>query len=63
MTVFCITFSVVDFFNRINLLYGTICEYCTDQTCPTMSGGPRYVYMHIIHVSNIHWSHTLYDKI
>ncbi|WAR01833.1 MOB3B-like protein, partial [Mya arenaria] len=35
---------VVDFFNRINLLYGTICEYCTDQTCPTMSGGPRYEY-------------------
>lgn len=35
---------MVDFFNRINLLYGTICEYCTDQTCPTMSGGPRYEY-------------------
>ncbi|XP_060593239.1 MOB kinase activator 3B-like isoform X2 [Ruditapes philippinarum] len=35
---------VVDFFNRINLLYGTICEYCTEQTCPTMSGGPKYEY-------------------
>ena len=40
-----ICFPVVDFFNRINLLYGTICEYCTDQTCPTMSGGPRYAHL------------------
>ncbi|XP_005108999.1 MOB kinase activator 3B [Aplysia californica] len=35
---------VVDFFNRINLLYGTIFEHCTEQTCPTMSGGPKYEY-------------------
>lgn len=38
----CVLFvTVVDFFNRINLLYGTVCEYCTEQTCPTMSGGPK----------------------
>ncbi|KAJ8049734.1 MOB kinase activator 3B [Holothuria leucospilota] len=36
---------VVDFFNRINLIYGTICEYCKAETCPTMSGGPKYEYM------------------
>lgn len=36
---------VVDFFNRINLIYGTISEYCTEQTCPTMSGGPRFEYL------------------
>ncbi|XP_014663821.1 PREDICTED: MOB kinase activator 3B-like isoform X2 [Priapulus caudatus] len=35
---------VVDFFNRINLLYGTVCDSCTEQTCPTMSGGPKYEY-------------------
>lgn len=35
---------VVDFFNRINLIYGTICEFCTDRTCPVMSGGPKYEY-------------------
>ncbi|GFO01080.1 mob kinase activator 3b-like [Plakobranchus ocellatus] len=35
---------VVDFFNRINLLYGTIFEHCTEQSCPTMSGGPKYEY-------------------
>ncbi|XP_030850908.1 MOB kinase activator 3B-like [Strongylocentrotus purpuratus] len=36
---------VVDFFNRINLIYGTVCEYCSADTCPIMSGGPRYEYM------------------
>ena len=35
---------MVDFFNRINLAYGIISEYCTRETCPTMSGGPRYEY-------------------
>ncbi|KPP75466.1 MOB kinase activator 3A-like [Scleropages formosus] len=32
---------VVDFFNRINLIYGTISDSCTDQSCPIMSGGPN----------------------
>ncbi|KAK5638051.1 hypothetical protein RI129_012346 [Pyrocoelia pectoralis] len=36
---------VVDFFNRINLIYGTISEYCTQQSCPTMSGGSRFEYL------------------
>uniref|UniRef100_A0A8B9Q6E2 MOB kinase activator 3A n=1 Tax=Apteryx owenii TaxID=8824 RepID=A0A8B9Q6E2_APTOW len=35
---------VVDFFNRINLIYGTISDYCTEQSCPVMSGGPKYEY-------------------
>ncbi|XP_061739507.1 MOB kinase activator 3A [Nerophis ophidion] len=35
---------VVDFFNRINLIYGTISDSCTDKTCPVMSGGPKYEY-------------------
>ncbi|KAG8454767.1 hypothetical protein GDO86_001114 [Hymenochirus boettgeri] len=35
---------VVDFFNRINLIYGTISDSCTEQTCPVMSGGPKYEY-------------------
>ena len=35
---------VVDFFNRINIIYGTMCEYCTAQTCPVMSGGPKFEY-------------------
>jgi MOB kinase activator 1 len=33
----------VDFFNEISMLYGTISEYCTKGSCPTMSAGPKYV--------------------
>lgn len=36
---------VVDFFNRINLIYGTVADYCTEQSCPRMSGGPKYEYL------------------
>ncbi|KAK2149250.1 hypothetical protein LSH36_459g01006 [Paralvinella palmiformis] len=39
-----IAVHVVDFFNRINVIYGVLTEYCTEQTCPTMSGGPKYEY-------------------
>jgi len=28
--------SVVDFYNHINLLYGSITEFCSPQTCPEM---------------------------
>jgi MOB kinase activator 1 len=33
--------NTVDFFNQINLLYGSITEFCTDVTCPIMSAGPK----------------------
>ena len=36
---------VVDFFNRIQILYGTVCEVCTEESCPVMSGGPKYEYL------------------
>ncbi|CAL2040290.1 hypothetical protein CAEBREN_20093 [Caenorhabditis brenneri] len=35
----------VDFFNRINLMYGTISDVCTRESCPTMCGGSRYEYL------------------
>eukprot|EP00039_Didymoeca_costata_P019099 m.336231 g.336231 ORF g.336231 m.336231 type:complete len:218 (+) comp17790_c0_seq1:204-857(+) len=35
---------VVDFFNRVNLIYGTVSDFCTEESCPTMSGGPQYEY-------------------
>ncbi|XP_062815712.1 MOB kinase activator 3A isoform X1 [Anolis carolinensis] len=35
---------VVDFFNRVNLVYGTVSDHCTERSCPTMSGGPKYEY-------------------
>jgi hypothetical protein len=39
-----IAVHVVDFFNRINLIYGTVSEFCSERSCPTMSGGLRYEY-------------------
>jgi len=37
--------NTVDFFNQINMLYGTIMEFCTPSECPVMSAGPKYEYM------------------
>ncbi|KAL6035267.1 hypothetical protein STEG23_032048 [Scotinomys teguina] len=37
-----IAVNTVDFFNQINMLYGTITEFCTEASCPVMSAGPRY---------------------
>lgn len=34
-------FKAVDFFNQVNILYGTLMEFCTPTTCPTMSAGPK----------------------
>ncbi|XP_073936325.1 MOB kinase activator 3C isoform X2 [Castor canadensis] len=39
-----IAVHVVDFFNRINLIYGTMAEHCNETSCPVMAGGPRYEY-------------------
>lgn len=39
-----IAVHVVDFFNRINLIYGTMAEHCSESSCPVMAGGPRYEY-------------------
>lgn len=33
--------EAVDFFNQINMLYGTILEFCTDSECPVMNAGPK----------------------
>lgn len=39
-----IAVNTVDFFNQINMLYGTITEFCTEDRCPIMSAGPKYEY-------------------
>ncbi|TGZ59176.1 hypothetical protein CRM22_009258 [Opisthorchis felineus] len=39
-----IAFNTVDFFNQINMLYGTLLEFCTEESCPVMSAGPKYEY-------------------
>lgn len=36
--------NTVDFFNQINMLYGTITEFCTPTECKIMSAGPKYEY-------------------
>lgn len=36
---------VVDFYNQINMLYGTITEFCTPSTCPHMSATEEYEYL------------------
>ena len=37
--------NTVDFFNEINLLFGVIAEFCTEQNCPVMCAGSKYEYM------------------
>jgi len=37
--------NTVDFYNEISLLYGIITDYCTKDTCPVMSAGPKYEYL------------------
>lgn len=34
----------VDLFNEVNLLYGTIQEFCSKESCPVMSAGAKYEY-------------------
>eukprot|EP00976_Prorocentrum_cordatum_P064336 1177455-Prorocentrum_minimum.AAC.2 len=36
--------NTVDFYNAVNLLYNTLTEFCTPETCPCMSAGPKYEY-------------------
>ena len=42
MWFFFFLISAVDFFNQVNLLYGTLTEFCTNENCPTMTAGPKY---------------------
>ncbi len=35
--------AAVDFFNQINMLYGTITDFCSEDSCPVMSAGPKWV--------------------
>ncbi|CAB4067617.1 MOB kinase activator-like 3,MOB kinase activator 3A,MOB kinase activator 3C,MOB kinase activator 3B [Lepeophtheirus salmonis] len=40
-----IAVHVVDFFNRVNIVYATVVEKCTVLSCPKMSGGVKYEYL------------------
>ncbi|GMP48793.1 hypothetical protein CsSME_00016029 [Camellia sinensis var. sinensis] len=35
--------TAVDFFTQVNLLYGTLTNFCTPENCPTMTAGPKYI--------------------
>ncbi|KAL1093972.1 hypothetical protein V6Z11_D06G064200 [Gossypium hirsutum] len=42
--IFMATFyplNSVDFFNQVNLLYGTLTKFCSPENCPTMTAGPN----------------------
>jgi hypothetical protein len=38
----CSRVTAVDFFNQVNILHGTLTEFCTPVNCPTMTAGPKY---------------------
>ncbi len=35
----------VDFYNLINIIYGSLTQYCTEETCPSMNGGTKLEYL------------------
>lgn len=39
------TRTVVDFYNQINLLYGSITEFCSPTTCPEMKATDEFEYL------------------
>ena len=38
-------FPVVDFYNQINLLYGSITEFCSPTSCPEMKATDEFEYL------------------
>ncbi|KAF7722627.1 Maintenance of ploidy protein mob2 [Apophysomyces ossiformis] len=49
-----LAFNTFEFFNYLNLFYGSITDFCISVTCPTMSAGPGVEYT---------WSDTQSKKI
>ncbi|GAN03480.1 mob4B protein isoform 3 [Mucor ambiguus] len=39
-----LAFNTFEFFNHINMFYGSITDFCTPQMCPSMSAGPGVEY-------------------
>ncbi|KAL9642180.1 hypothetical protein ABK040_007183 [Willaertia magna] len=40
-----ISVHTIDFYNKINSIYGILTEYCTDKTCPKMAAGANFQYL------------------
>lgn len=34
--------NAIEFYNEISIMYGTLTEYCTKETCPIMSAGQKF---------------------
>ncbi|XXQ38344.1 Thioredoxin domain-containing protein [Plasmodiophora brassicae] len=37
--------NTVHFFNAASMVYGTCTDFCSDESCPVMSAGPKYEYL------------------
>ncbi|KAJ3340290.1 MOB kinase activator 1B [Entophlyctis luteolus] len=37
--------NLTDFYSQLNLLYGSITQFCTPDSCPTMSAGPKFDFL------------------
>ena len=35
--------TAYDFFHHVNMVYGTVADFCTPRECPIMSAGDGYV--------------------
>lgn len=33
--------NTIEFYNEISIIYGTLIEFCSVETCPIMSAGPK----------------------
>ncbi|KAJ5070562.1 mob kinase activator-like 1 [Anaeramoeba ignava] len=40
-----LSIAIVDFTNKLNLIYGSIQHECTKEKCPIMNAGPKYEYL------------------
>jgi len=36
--------NTIEFYNEISIIYGTLTEFCSPETCPIMAAGPKYEY-------------------
>jgi len=33
--------NTIEFYNEISIIYGTLTEFCSPETCPIMAAGPK----------------------
>ncbi|VDN05632.1 unnamed protein product [Thelazia callipaeda] len=55
-----IAVNVLDFFNQVSMLFGTISDHCTKESCPKMCAGPKFEYIWMDGQKNINCPAPLY---